>query len=62
MADEISLANFVRFQRKGSRWRARIGPRDQGLSALGTTPFHAVAFLMMPCEGLHSPFDDEWRD
>jgi hypothetical protein len=62
MADEIPLANVVRFEREGLRWRARIGPKDSGLSCLGTTPFIAVVYLMAQCEGLHWPFDDGWRD
>lgn len=62
IADEIRFANVVRFQREGLRWRARIGPRDQGLEALGQTPMHAVVYLMCQCEGLCWPWDDGWRD
>jgi hypothetical protein len=62
MADEIPLANVIRFQREGRSWRARIGPKDQGLSAIGQTPFHAVIYLLAQCDGLHWPWDDGWRD
>jgi hypothetical protein len=62
MADEIPLANVVRFERDGRLWSARIGPGGLGLIAHGRTPRYALVYLMDQCERLEWAFDEGWAE
>ena len=62
VADEVPLANVIRFERTGRTWRARIGPVGQTIEAEGGTWHGAVRRLVARCERLNWPIDEGWVD
>jgi len=62
MADEIERNNVVAIERNAllGVWSASIGPRDRGVTAVGSTPVNAMIGLALKCERLGWIFDPTW--
>jgi hypothetical protein len=64
VVDQIPLANVIRLERDEDAcvWRARIGPRDRGIEATGSTPEGATLRLVNKLDAQGWWFDSAWKD